>query len=209
MKSVFLGLSLISAAAAQVVVGYSSVLVTSAAGSGDTSSAPATTPAPYPAVTLANGYTSTPAAATPDNAYAAPPSQYTAPPAPGQDFYQYMPYNSWSNGGYKQLQCGYGYQKQSDGTCTALQWVSDRMPIHSSVIYILVSISPRSKGVMQQSSLISECIPRHHLPPRLITDSRNVNDCYNYGQNYASTVTVTNYVTEVIYIQPREKIFSI
>jgi len=117
MKSVFLGLSLVSAVAAQVVVGYSSVPVTS--------SAPAATPAPYSAVTSVYG--SAPAAVATDNANAAPPSQYTAPPAPGQDFYQYMPYNSWSNGGYKQLQCGYGYQKQSDGTCGALAWVSDRM----------------------------------------------------------------------------------
>jgi len=123
MKSVFLGLSLVSAAAAQVVVGYSSVPVTSSADTGITSP-PAATTAPYPAVTSV--YEPATAAVTADNANAAPPSQYTTPPAPGQDFYQYMPYNSWSNGGYKQLQCGYGYQKQSDGTCGALAWVSDR-----------------------------------------------------------------------------------
>ena len=118
MKSVLLGLSLVSAAAAQVVVGYSSVPVTS--------SAPAATPTPYSSV-----YGSASATVTADNANAAPPSRHTAPPAPGQDFYQYMPYNSWSNGGYKQLQCGYGYQKQSDGTCGALAWVSDRMIAYS------------------------------------------------------------------------------
>lgn len=88
----------------------------SGAASAPSSSAPAATPAP-PAVT--------PAPSVQLNQGAAPPAQYTAPPAPGQDFYQYMPYDSWSGGGYKQLQCGYGYQKQADGLCVPYAWVSD------------------------------------------------------------------------------------
>lgn len=129
MKSIFFGLSLVSAATAQIVNGVSSIPVTSVA------SVPAATPVPSSAAaTPASGSASAPAAVTPapgsqlshSGAPApAPPAQYTAPPAPGQDFYQYMPYNNWNSGGYKQLQCGYGYQKQADGLCVPFSWVSD------------------------------------------------------------------------------------
>ncbi len=145
MKSILLGLSLVSAAAAQIVNGVSSVPVPAASApasgaaspgpsSGAASSVPAATPVPpVAAATPVGAPPSAPAVVTPApvpgpqyGGAPPPPSQYTAPPAPGQDFYQYMPYDSWNGGGYKQLQCGYGYQKQGDsGLCVPYEWVSD------------------------------------------------------------------------------------
>jgi hypothetical protein len=112
MRSNFIGLSLAVAATAQIVNGLSSVPITT----GTSSSAQyAVTPTP-------SAMTASSVPAQPSGGAAA--AQYTAPPAPGQDFYQYMSYNSMTSGGYKQLQCGYGYQKQADGTCAPLSWVS-------------------------------------------------------------------------------------
>lgn len=111
MKSIFNGLFLASAAAAQIVNGLSSV--------------PATTGASSPAQPAATPTTSTAAASSaPAQPNSGAAAQYTVPPAPGQDFYQYMPYNNMTSGGYKQLQCGYGYQKQADGSCVPFSWVS-------------------------------------------------------------------------------------
>lgn len=56
-------------------------------------------------------------------AYGAPPSQYTPPPSQSSYGYQQMPYSSFTNGGYSQMDCGYGYQKGSDGKCSAESWV--------------------------------------------------------------------------------------
>lgn len=110
MKSIFIGLSFISAATAQIVNGLSSVPVTTAASASAQSAA---TPAPSSAPT--------PPPTQPSSGVAA---QYTTPPAQGEDFYSYMPYSSMTSGGYSQLQCGYGYQKQGDGSCVPLSWVS-------------------------------------------------------------------------------------
>jgi len=57
--------------------------------------------------------------AAPTN-YAAPPSQVTQAPS---DFYQQMPYDAFQSGGYKSLECGYGYYKGSDGSCMTESWV--------------------------------------------------------------------------------------
>lgn len=49
--------------------------------------------------------------------YSAPPAQYTPPP-------QTMPYSSFMAGGYMSMDCGYGYNKGSDGSCTSTEsWV--------------------------------------------------------------------------------------
>jgi hypothetical protein len=45
--------------------------------------------------------------------------QITSPP----DFYQRMPYADFSSSGYKSLECGYGYYRESDGYCTPHTWV--------------------------------------------------------------------------------------
>src|ERR1700678_740144 len=50
----------------------------------------------------------------------APPAAPTAAPT---DFYQYMPYSSFQSGGYQSLDCGYGYSKQDDGSCSSDSWV--------------------------------------------------------------------------------------
>lgn len=59
-----------------------------------------------------------------NNGAGAPPSAPTQPPA---DFYQEMPYAAYQSGGYRSLDCGYGYSKQADGSCAALSWVRSQM----------------------------------------------------------------------------------
>jgi hypothetical protein len=46
---------------------------------------------------------------------------------PSYPSYQYlseMPYSVMTGGGYKSLDCGYGYLKGSDGGCTPESWYS-------------------------------------------------------------------------------------
>lgn len=71
------------------------------------------------------------ATADPQAAYAA--NNYaatTTTPAPAAtqtyDIYSAMPYTSMTAGGYKQLGCGYGWYKNSQGQCMKENWVSDR-----------------------------------------------------------------------------------
>lgn len=114
MNAVVIGLALASVAAAQVANGVSAIPMSMVYGS----AAPSQASGGYapPAATY------TPA---PSGAYNAPPSQYTSAPS-SYDIYSAMPYSSFMNGGYKSLDCGYGYQKQSDGSCKAMSWVCSR-----------------------------------------------------------------------------------
>lgn len=107
MNSIILGLSLVSAAAAQVANGVSAVPMSAVYGAASSGGYGYGAP---PAATY------TPPAATytpPSNTYA-PPSQYTPPPD----------YSSFMSGGYKTMSCGYGYQKMGDGSCQQMSWVS-------------------------------------------------------------------------------------
>ena len=63
------------------------------------------------------------ATAAPAGTYTAAASAVTAPPASSMDFYSMMPYSSFTAGGYSSLECGYGYQKSSDGSCNPMSWV--------------------------------------------------------------------------------------
>jgi hypothetical protein len=68
------------------------------------------------AAQLMPGSASVPVAAT------ATQPGYPNAPSP-TNFYNVMPYSAYQSGGYKSLQCGYGYAKQSDGSCSAESWV--------------------------------------------------------------------------------------
>ena len=61
--------------------------------------------------------------------YGAPPSQYTPPPSETSNPYQHMPYSSFTNGGYSQMDCGYGYKKGSDGKCSSESWVCSSLSL--------------------------------------------------------------------------------
>jgi hypothetical protein len=51
--------------------------------------------------------------------YSASPAQYTSPPQTVD-----MPYSSFMAGGYQSMDCGYGYLKGHDGSCTSMaSWV--------------------------------------------------------------------------------------
>lgn len=46
-----------------------------------------------------------------------------APSATATNFYEQMPYSAYMAGGYKQLDCGYGWKKAEDGSCKQESWV--------------------------------------------------------------------------------------
>lgn len=131
MQSLILALGLLSAATignSQVVNGVSMV---PAPGS---SSGPAPSPSGSPSSSVQNnggsGYPgSSPAygaspSYTESPSNSAPPSMYTTPPSySSSNFYDTMPYSSFMGGGYQSLGCGYGYVKQSDGSCSPASWV--------------------------------------------------------------------------------------
>jgi len=93
MKSIILGLSLVGVAVATQVPGV-----------------PLTAPPSLPT----------------DTAHVVAPTPAPPPPhdpnAPVVDFYQEMPYSAYQNGGYKSLECGYGYEKHDDGQCAPVGW---------------------------------------------------------------------------------------
>lgn len=115
MKSIIFGFSLVSAAVAQIsVIGVSMVPANpTPAASGSSSDFNSQSPAATPAPTSANGASGS----------AAPSIQTAAPQASANDFYEVMPYSSYMSGGYKSLDCGYGYSKGSDGSCNKESWV--------------------------------------------------------------------------------------
>jgi hypothetical protein len=114
MKSIIFGLSIVSAASAQIVNGVSMVAVPmlpSSSAPGSSSTFPTPTPTPVNNGDNLYGGSYTPTSAS--------PSQYTTPPV-----YSLMPYSSFMAGGYKSMNCGYGYSKASDGSCHAESWWS-------------------------------------------------------------------------------------
>jgi|SRR6266576_2639069 len=76
----------------------------------------------------------------------------TITPSPTADsqapnnFYQSMPYSAYQNGGYKSLQCGYGYAKQSDGSCSPESWVRCEGTSNDFWTHFLQYSSPQSYG---------------------------------------------------------------
>ena len=137
MNAIILGLSLVSAATAQVANGVSAVPYSAVYGSASpiTSSAAATATsasAGYNAAASSGGYSASSQAANTQAAYTQAPSYastaaasaITPPPASSSsyDIYSMMPYSSFMAGGYQSLDCGYGYQKMSDGSCQAMSW---------------------------------------------------------------------------------------
>lgn len=118
MNALLFGLSLASAAAAQVANGVSAIPYSAVYGSA----------APTVSAAASSGYQAAyqqPAATyAPSSAVTAAPSAYTPPPASSSayDVYSAMPYSSFMSGGYKSMNCGYGYQKAADGSCQAMSW---------------------------------------------------------------------------------------
>ena len=124
MNAIFLGLSLASVATAQVANGVSaipySMVYGTAAPAAMTAAASASSSDGYQAASMA-AYTQAASAS-----YSAAPSVATPPPSyyssSSYDVYSAMPYSSFVSGGYKSMNCGYGYQKMEDGSCQAMSW---------------------------------------------------------------------------------------
>lgn len=148
MISLTFGLTLATYASAQVVSMIPNPDLAGASGSGSASSASASASYPMSAAAAAtsssssdsSGYSTSPSAnnqygqygsssspynqygssSTPSyNQYTSAPPQYTPPPQS-----EAMPYSSFMSGGYKSMDCGYGYTKGSDGSCMSTEsWV--------------------------------------------------------------------------------------
>lgn len=135
------GLTLASFASAQVVsmIPNPNLAASSSASSSSPMSAPPAPTASSSAGSDYSGYSSSPSydqyssSAAAYNQYTAPPSQYTPPPQSSA-----MPYESFKSGGYKSMDCGYGYNKGSDGSCTSTEsWVSiSRCEISSAMQFM-------------------------------------------------------------------------
>jgi hypothetical protein len=109
IKAILVGFSLAGAAAAQIAAGAPSAVPAS---SGPSSSAPEQTPSAS-AVDNTQQY----------GQYSQESAQPTEAPSSSSNIYEMMPYSSYQNGGYKSLECGYGYKKADDGSCQAESWV--------------------------------------------------------------------------------------
>ena len=137
MFSLAFGLTLATYASAQVVSMVPNPNLAAASGSASSASASASGSSPMsapPAATSSSGSDSSgySASASPDqygqyggsssaayNQYTSAPAQYTPPPHSSA-----MPYESFMSGGYKSMDCGYGYVKGSDGSCMSKEsWV--------------------------------------------------------------------------------------
>lgn len=117
MNALFFGLSLASVAAAQVANGVSAVPYSMVYGT----SAPATSTA---AASSTDAYSQAAYTQAASSSASASYSAITQAPSSSSsyDIYSAMPYSSFMSGGYKSLDCGYGYQKMSDGSCQAMSW---------------------------------------------------------------------------------------
>lgn len=74
-----------------------------------------------------------------------PTANPTSSPTPS-NFYQVMPYSAYQSGGYSSLQCGYGYAKQSDGSCSPESWVRFEATSNDFGLIFLQYSSPQSYG---------------------------------------------------------------
>ena len=117
-SSLLFGLSFATAALAQIQVNGASSIAASLV--------PSTTAAPASAAGSSSAPVATTSAAS--SASSAPASQITS--AASYDAssasaaaYSMMPYSSFMAGGYKSMDCGYGYSKASDGSCKSESWV--------------------------------------------------------------------------------------
>lgn len=79
-------------------------------------------------------------------------------PAPGYDYgyTQDMPYSWMTSEGYKSVDCGYGYNKDSSEHCTKADWVRRNFPMPPSAAHYLHSAfvydSIITRAAMQQRS---------------------------------------------------------
>ena len=126
IRSLVVVLSAVSYATAQIPLGVQMI----------PNPAMVDTPAPYPSNSDSTWSSSLPVE-TGTPVYGAPPSQYTPPPPQTSSYYQEMPYSSFVDGGYSQMDCGYGYKKGYDGKCTPESWVRPSPPPEDSIDWVL------------------------------------------------------------------------
>jgi hypothetical protein len=152
MKSIIFGLTLISVAVAQSVNGVSSVPATSQASGSASGSSSQATSSQSSSSQASSSYGGSPAAYTGSPSSTTAPSQYTPPPAESMSAMysqQQQGYSSFMAGGYKSMNCGYGYEKGSDGGCSAMAWVRSNVCTSGAILTCYTWSIPKRKGVMK------------------------------------------------------------
>jgi hypothetical protein len=111
-----------------------------------------------------------------------------------------MPYESYKNGGYKSLACGYGYTKSADGHCQPESWVFRLCQLMeaSSLIY-LFAVYFTGRGLLRHynhqqyvRSVLVILRPSSHPFPS--------NSCNNDGYTVTKTDQYTVTLTKVDYL---------
>ena len=189
MNSVLIALSLAGAAAAQIVAGSVSMVPASQI----TTMATAANNQGY------YGSSSSSATSSADS------SVYTQPPATDGGA-SMMPYSSFMSGGYKSMNCGYGYTKGSDGSCQQMSWVSSKFfDALFRALIILCSTKPRA--VTRRSSSTSESLIDAPYFRRVCSQTSSSGGCsgsdcgsYNngYNNNCGGMSTVTKTMTDTM-----------
>lgn len=89
-------------------------------------------------------------------AYGSGGGEVVQPTSTSADIYSAMPYQTMQAGGYKQLQCGYGWAKDSNGKCVQQSWVSRRFSMPGALVMILFpACSTRCRAATVRSSSTS------------------------------------------------------
>lgn len=183
MKSISLGLSLVGAVVATQV---GAVPVTAPPG--------APTDAALPVSLTDSAHLGAPTPAPPH-----------VPDAPVADFYQEMPYSAYQNGGYKSLECGYGYEKHGDGQCVPVGWYTPEA--HGNGCY--------AKTIINNVQAPAHCPPAHtvtvtqavtHVESITVPTTVFVTEFQTATQTDVQILTETQVFTSV-WVQPTTKVW--
>lgn len=91
-------------------------------------------------------------------AYGSGGGEVVQPTSTSADIYSAMPYQTMQAGGYKQLQCGYGWAKDSNGKCVQQSWVSRRFSMPGLGHDPFSCLQYQMQGCYGQV-IINKCVP--------------------------------------------------
>ena len=115
-----------------------------------------------------------------------------------------MPYSSFMSGGYKSMNCGYGYTKGSDGSCQQMSWVSSKF-FDALFRALMIRCSTKPRAVTRRSSSTSESLIDAPHFRRVCSQTSSSGGCsgsdcgsYNngYNNNCGGMSTVTKTMTD-------------
>jgi hypothetical protein len=112
------------------------------------------------------------------------------------DFYQEMPYSAYQNGGYKELDCGYGYEKHEDGQCVNVGWYTPEA--HGYGCY--------AKTIINNVQVQGHCPPPHtvtvtqavtHIETQVVPTTVFVTEFHTQTQTDVKFLTETQVFTSI------------